>query len=203
MNFILRLFFCLCLISSKTLSAFEQNEPISPLAKPLYREYEQSRFNLKFYQGFGFRNFAWDLELNFQVRQYFTIGVGNGFHRNKYPIFSTSDKHILKMWSYPMYFTTSIFIVSNSKRAIYIYGKYGRSFGLDTKGVSPDDAFKAKFMEGGIGYQMKYEEKSLYFELGQYYTTAKGEFNSTYNSTINYDLEIYTLVAKVGFRLHL
>ncbi len=158
-------------------------------------------FNLRLYQGFGFRNLSYDLDVIFQFRQVFSVGIGNGFHRNKYPIFSTSDKHKLKMWSYPLYVTGSFYLFGNTDRACYIYGKYGRSFGLNTKGVEPNNDFKAVIAEGGIGYQLINGKSSVYLEIGQYYTTANGVFSSTYNSVINYNLQIYSIVGRVGFRI--
>lgn len=187
---------------SKSVLADNEIRPPKPLVNPLKREYMKSTFNLRLYQGFGFRNVSWDLDFNFQYRQYFSIGVGNGFHRNKYPIFSTSDKHVLKMWSYPLYLTGNFYLFGNSEGAWYLYGKYGRSFGLRTKGVNPTDDFKAVIAEGGIGYQYFNGRRNIYLELGQYYTSANGVFNSTYNSTISYDLQIYTIVARIGFRFN-
>jgi hypothetical protein len=156
------------------------------------------------YQGFGFRHFAWDFEVSYQFRQYFSIGIGNGFHRNKYPIFSTSDKHVLNMWSYPLYLTGNIFLTANSDGALYIYGKYGSSVcNLNTKSVKPTKDFESIIAEGGFGYQVINGKKNYYFELGQYYTNTNGVFYSTYDSEIKYDLQIYTIVARAGFRLNI
>ena len=81
---------------------------------PPYMEYRESAFKLNFSQGFGFRNISWELEASYQFGQYFSVGVGNGIHFNTYPIFSSSDKHRLNMWSYPLYLkgTVSLFGVT-------------------------------------------------------------------------------------------
>ncbi len=202
MKIVRQIILILSLSISKSILA--NNEIINPKPRinPLSREYMKSTFNFRFYQGFGFRNVCWDLDFNFRYRQYFSIGIGNGFHRNKYPIFSSSDKHVLNMWSYPLYLTGNVYLFANSDRAWYLYGKYGRSFGLRTKGVNPTDDFKSLIAEGGIGYEYLNGPRSVYLELGQYYTSANGVFNSTYNSTILYDLQIYTIVCRFGVKIN-
>jgi hypothetical protein len=195
-------FFVLLLFSVK-FSLAKENETRSKFSFPPYREYQKSSFYLKGSQGIGFRNVSWDLDLTFQFRNYISLGVGNGIHRNRYPIYSTSDRHVLKMWSYPAYFTGNIFLFANEEKAVYIYGKYGRSFGIRTKNVNPTNDFEGKMIEGGIGYQHSLDNVDFFAEIGQHYYTANGVFTSTYNSTISYDLTTYTLVARFGLKFNL
>jgi hypothetical protein len=201
MKLIKSILFFLIIGSQTVFWANDELTSSKPLSNPLYREYMNSRFNVKFYQGFGFRHFAWDFDVSYQFRQYFSIGIGNGFHRNKYPIFSTSDKHVLNMWSYALYFTGNVFLIANSDRAFYIYGKYGRQFAISSKNVRPTNGFESIIAEGGLGYQIINGNKNYYFELGQYYTNANGIFYSTYDSEIKYDLQIFNVIGKIGFRL--
>ncbi len=170
---------------------------------PPYMEYRESTFGLNFFQGFGFRNVSWDLDVCYQFRQYFSVGIGSGFHLNTYPIFSSSDKHRLNMWSCPLYLKGTVYLFGNSDRACYIYGKYGRSFGIHTKYVDPNGDFKAMTVEGGVAYERIFNNASVYFELGQYYVSANGVLKSSYSSVINYNLQIYSIVGRVGFRITL
>lgn len=202
MKTIKKLFLLIALISSAYASGNDDLRPKKVSLNPLYREYVPSTFYAKFYQGFGFRNISWDIDVCYQYRQVFSIGMGNGFHLNTYPIFSSSDKHRLNMWSYPLYLKGNMYLFGNSERACYIYGKYGRSFGFKTKKVDPNEDFKAVSAEGGIGYELINSNSSFYFELGQYYISANGIFNSTYNSVINYNLQIYSIVGRIGFRIN-
>ncbi len=195
-------FFLLLFLSAK-FSLAKEHEMRSKFSFPPYREYQKSSIYVKASQGFGFRNISWDLDVTFQFRNYISLGVGNGIHRNRYPIYSTSDRHNLVMWSYPAYFTGNIFLYANEEKAVYIYGKYGRSFGIRTKNVNPSDDFEGKMIEGGIGYQQSLDNFDFFAEIGQHYYTANGVFTSTYNSTISYDLTTYTIVARVGLKFNL
>ncbi|MCE3296342.1 MAG: hypothetical protein K0R65_2056 [Crocinitomicaceae bacterium] len=107
------------------------------------------------------------------------------------------------MWSYPLYLRGTVYLFGNSDRACYVYGKYGRSFGMQTKDVDPNDDFKAVTAEAGIAYERIYNNGAVYFELGQYYVSANGVLKSSYSSVINYNLQIYSVVGKVGFRINL
>lgn len=171
------------------------------LVNPCYKEFQNSAFNLKLYQGFGFRNVSWDLDFTYQFRQHFSIGIGNGIHRNKYPVYSSSDKHMVKMWSYPIYLTGNIFLVGNTERVFYVFGKYGRSFGFNTKNNNPTNDFKGLFVEGGFGCQFQKRNTNLFAEIGQHFVTSNGVYSSNYNSSISYNLSIYTVILRFGFRL--
>lgn len=107
------------------------------------------------------------------------------------------------MWSYPLYLKGTVYLFGNTDRACYVYGKYGRSFGRQTKDVAPNDDFKAVTAEAGIAYERIFNNGAVYLELGQYYVTANGVLESSYNSVINYNLQIYSIVGKVGFRINL
>ena len=159
-----------------------------------------SRFQFRISQGIGIRNLTTDFSANYQFRQFFSIGIGNGFHRNKVNIYSTSGYHKLELWSYPIYLTANIYLTGTSEKAWYIYGRYGRSFGINNKNNDPSKSFKGVMVEGGIGFELLRDDRSIYFELGQYFTNNKGLFRSTYESEINYDLEIYSLALRVGVK---
>jgi hypothetical protein len=110
-----------------------EHETGSKFSFPPYREYQKSSFYLKGSQGFGFRNISWDLDVTFQFRNYISLGVGNGIHRNRYPIYSTSDRHVLKMWNYPVYFTGNIFFLQMRKRRFIFMGNMVALLGYEQK----------------------------------------------------------------------
>ena len=146
-----------------------------------------------------------DFGVRYQFRQFFSLGISNGFHKNKVNFYSSSDKHQLKLWSYPIYVTGNIYLFGTTEKAVYIYGRYGRPFGINNKSNDPDKNFQAVMAEGGIGYEMLFggtRNSSLFIELGQYYTNPKGTYYSTYDSVIDYKkFEIYTLALRFGLKI--
>lgn len=171
--------------------------------KQLSETEESSAVNVRFFQGFGYRHVGWDLDVAFQFRKYFSVGIGIAAHFNKTSFYSTSDEHNLNMWSMPLFAYATVFLINRENGALYIHGKFGRAFGIKTESVTPDKNFQAIMLDAGLGYQFKNfrSRKSIYFEIGQYYATAQGSLNSTYNSVIRYsDMEILNITGRIGLK---
>ena len=201
MKFFLPLFlFCVLLFPENFYSFELLNFKKKALVNPLRREYLDSKFNVKISQSFGVRNLTADFGVSYQFRQVFSIGIANGFHRNKVNLYSTSDNHKLRLWSYPLYVTANIYLAGTTEKAWYIYGRYGKSFGINNKNNDPEKGFPAIMAEGGLGFEKLNENSALFFELGQYYTTSSGRYYSTYDAVIDYNLKIYSFVFRFGVK---
>jgi hypothetical protein len=204
MKTVLKIFFLITLLFAKHSLAFDDlPRTKNSLGNPLRREYLDSKFHFTVSQGFGIRNTTTDFGAHYQFRQLFSVGILNGFHRNKVNFYSNSDKHKLKLWSYPIYVTGDFYLFGTDQKAVYVYGRYGRSFGINNKNNDPDKNFQAVMAEGGIGYELLdgSRDKSVFFELGQYYTNSKGTFYSTYDSIIDYTFKIYSVVFRFGLKI--
>jgi hypothetical protein len=160
----------------------------------------KSTVNVRLFQSFGVRHFGYDLDINYQFRNRFSLGVGTGIYRNRYTIHSASDKHRLRLWNVPLYVQGNIYLYSDDDKAYYMYGKYGTFKGVKTKSITPDNSFTPNLIEGGFGFQVLGDNSHLHFEIGQYFARFQGTATSTYESVIDYrDLQFYTLVMRIGF----
>ncbi len=162
-----------------------------------------SFLNVRIFQGFGYRHVGWNLDLAYQFQKYFSVGIGIAAHYNKTSFYSASDEHDLNMWSLPVFTYTNIFLLNRENGSLYIHGKVGKAFGINTKSVRPDKEFGAIMLDVGIGYQIANSGfgRHIFFELGQYYATAQGTLKSSYNSIIRYsDMEIWNITGRIGFR---
>jgi hypothetical protein len=169
--------------------------------------------NHTLYLGGGFRTGMWDYNFSVQVFQRFSLGAGFSSLRQKRPIHSASDKHMLKIRTFPMYAYANFYLKRNEEVSWYIFGKYGIAMGKDKKywlEGEEDDNFRTEadnsqlydYIEGGVGVKYYNGNRYIHFELGQFYTTAKGILYSTYNSEIKYDMEFYNLMFRFGVTLN-
>jgi hypothetical protein len=162
-----------------------------------------SSLNVRIFQGFGYRHVGWDLDVAYQFKKYFSVGIGIAAHFNKTSFYSASDEHNLNMWSMPLFAYTNIFLINRERGSLYIHGKFGRSYGIKTESVTPDKDFDAIMLDAGLGYQITNTRtrRHIYFEIGQHYVTAKGTLISSYNSIIQYsDMEILNITGRIGFK---
>jgi hypothetical protein len=200
-------FFLLVIVLQNVPLQIVGNEPID-LSKKLVLEEGvndpiPSSLNVRIFQGFGYRHVGWDLDIAYQFRKYFSVGIGIAAHFNKTSFFSASDEHDLNMWSLPVFTYVNIFLLNRENGSLYIHGKVGKSFGINTKSIIPDKEFDAIMIDAGIGYQIANSGsgRHIYFELGQYYATAQGTINSSYNSIIRYSgMEILNITGRIGFK---
>jgi hypothetical protein len=188
------------ILSSQLLAGTVFNDSNLLLPQSGASVFYKSTVNVRFFQSFGIRHFGYDLDINFQFRNRFSLGGGTGIYRNRYTIHSASDMHRLRLWNVPLYAQGNIYLYSNDDKAYYIYGKYGTFKGVKTKSITPDSNFSPNLIEGGFGFQVIGDDSHLHFEIGQYFARFQGTATSTYEAEIKYrDLQFYTIVARLGF----
>jgi hypothetical protein len=187
-------------MSGQLLAAAVNNDSKLLLPSPGAEVFYKSAINVRFFQSFGIRHFGYDLDVNFQFRNRFSLGVGSGIYRNRYTIHSASDQHKLRLWNVPLYVQTNIYLYSDDDKAYYLYGKYGTFKGVKTKSITPDKSFSPNLIEGGFGFQVIGENSHIHLEIGQYFARFQGTATSTYEATIEYrDLQFYSIIARIGF----
>jgi hypothetical protein len=190
----------LIVLSAQLNAAISINDSGMFLNKTIAPSFNKSTVNFRLFQSFGIRHFGYDLDVNFQFRNRFSLGVGTGIYRNRYTIHSASDKHRLRLWNVPLYVQGNIYLYTDDEKAYYIYGKYGTFNGIKTASITPDRTFTPNLIEGGLGFQVIGDDSHLHFEIGQYFASFQGTATSTYEAVIEYrNLQFYTIVMRIGF----
>lgn len=163
-------------------------------------------FNHKAYASFGYRNLMFDYNGTVQFKRWFEVGGGVGYHHNSVKFYSASDKHVVGISSIPTYLTATIYPYHDDNRAFYIKGNYGFTTSFNGGKNKRDKSFNGKMIQGGVGYKQFIDriDRSVYVELSQYYSTAKGAYNDseTYNAAIDYNLQFYGIVLSVGVNIN-
>ncbi len=170
-------------------------------------------FNHTLYLGGGFRTGMWDYNFSVQFLQRFSIGAGISALRQRRPIFSASDKHMLKIRTFPMYTYANVYLFRKEETSWYLFGKYGIAMGKDKMywvsnldgedfRTEADNSNYYDYIEGGLGVKYYNGNRYIHFELGQFYTTARGILYSTFNSEITYDVQFYNLMFRFGVTLN-
>ena len=203
-----------CLLLLLCVNAFGFNTSHLSLIeeKPTKVKYDNV-LNHTLYLGGGFRTGMWDYNFSVQVLQRVSIGAGISSLRLRKPIFSASDKHVLKIRTFPMYGYANVYLLRKADVSWYIFGKYGIAVGKDRRywlqgeegdnfRVEADNSTFYDYIEGGIGVKYHNGNRYINFELGQFYTTAKGILYSTFNSEIIYDAQFYNLMFRFGVTLN-
>lgn len=158
------------------------------------------RLNNKMYTSFGTRNLLLDYNGTIQVKNWFELGIGFGIHNNRVKLHSASDSHVIKNYSTPTYLTATIYAYHDQDKAFYIKGNYGRANNQNDQNNKVASNFKGKMIQGGIGFKTS-KNRDWHIELSQYYSSAKGTYSSTYDSSIDYNLEHYAIILSIGINL--
>lgn len=180
--------------------------------KPTKEKYDNV-FNHTLYAGFGFRTSMLDYNFSAQAYQRFSVGAGISLLRQTRPIYSASDKHQLQIRTIPFYAYVNVYLMRKKEYSLYVFGKYGIAIGTNKRywmTNEDDENYRTEadksnvydYIEGGLGLKYYNGNRYMHFEVGQFYTTAKGILYSTYNSEINYDLEFYNLMFRFGVTLN-
>jgi hypothetical protein len=142
--------------------------------------------------GFGIRNAGMFLETSVVLFDRFSLGGTLGYHTYNYKLYSSSDLHQIRMSYFPYMARVSIKVYEKSNFNLFLYGSYGQVWKKNRRGVTHAKPNETITWEAGIGAQF-HGKVPLQFFLGQTYTNGKGNLESTYNSSIDFEMEIYNL----------
>jgi len=162
--------------------------------------------------------FTGGLEMNvcYLIKNKLSVGGGIGYHNLEFKITTTSDEHLLSVGMIP-YFSKFDFIFDNSvftNSSYFLTARYGGMFYHKTKRVIPRQIDRP-YWEAGFGILGKSIVKSnaeiseigynstanyrIELALQQYGISGVGE--STYNSTIDFNLRHTLLILRFTFCL--
>lgn len=163
-------------------------------------------FNHRPYLAAGFRNFMVDYNATIQVKRWFELGAGIGYHHSSVKFYSSSDRHTIGLASIPTYITATVYAYHDDNRAFYLKGNYGIANNLNGPRNTRAKNFSSIMFQAGVGYKFLYDniDRYVYVELSQYSSTAKGTYKDTdtYNANIDYNLQFYGVVLSVGVNLN-
>lgn len=171
-----------------------------------YREKEKKNIQKhdNYRIGFGYKNFNLDYTYSFNFFEKFSVGAGIGLKTVKTPIFTTlglQEEPEIRMFQFPLYLRSAAIIYRNMDFNVYGYGMFGKALYVKTKHNTPDRSQFSLFAEVGAGVRWAFQETTIGFELGQFYSNPKGTGHFDYlnkPASADYDLDILNFAINVS-----
>lgn len=165
-------------------------------------------FDNSFRLGFGINNFGMDYTFGVRFFDKFSLGAGAGFKTLKAPIFTNlgfKKEPKIGLINFPVYLHASVNIFENGNFKTYGYGMFGRAFYTSNEDTSSDKSLKSIYAEAGIGVKWSKLNSSFGFEIGQFYTNAKGTARVDYldsDAFVDYNLEIFNISLNITYSFY-
>jgi hypothetical protein len=154
--------------------------------------------------GFGIKNFNLDYTYSFNFFEKFSVGAGLGLKTVKAPIFTTlglQKEPEIRMFQFPIYLRSSAIIYRNGGFNVYGYGMFGKALYVKTKHNTPDRSQLSIFAELGAGVRWAFQETTIGFELGQFYSNPRGTGHFEYlnkPASAEYDLDVFNFALNIS-----
>jgi hypothetical protein len=140
--------------------------------------------------GFGVRTTGMFLETSAVLFNRVSIGGTIGVRGYNYRLYSSSDLHEIRMRYFPYMAKASVIVYKGASFKLFLYGRYGQVWKQNRRGVTHDKPNETISWEAGAGVAFDSQIPVQLF-IGQTYTRAKGNLESTYESSIDFDFDMY------------